>query len=64
MRDLTRRELQILRLASEGYLTKEIAKKLNTATATVKAHRQNILRKLDAVTMAQAVAIACDEGFL
>ena len=44
--DFTRREIEILNLASEGYLNKEIADNLNIAETTVKRHRQNCMAKL------------------
>jgi DNA-binding NarL/FixJ family response regulator len=44
--EFTRREIDILKLASDGYLNKEIADNLNIAEKTVKRHRQNCMRKL------------------
>jgi DNA-binding NarL/FixJ family response regulator len=44
--ELTRREIKVLHLASEGFLNKEIADNLNIAETTVKRHRQNCMRKL------------------
>lgn len=43
--ELTRQEINILKLASEGYSNKEIGDKCNIALCTVKRHRQNIMRK-------------------
>ena len=43
---LTRRELQIVKYISEGMTNKEIAKKLNISTYTVKSHVHNVLEKL------------------
>jgi DNA-binding NarL/FixJ family response regulator len=43
---LTRRELQIITLISEGRANKDIAKKLHISTYTVKSHVHNILEKL------------------
>jgi two-component system, NarL family, response regulator DegU len=43
---LTRRELQIITLISEGRANKEIAKKLHISAYTVKSHVHNILEKL------------------
>ena len=44
--DFTRREIEVLNLASEGYLNKEIADNLSIAETTVKRHRQNCMGKL------------------
>jgi DNA-binding NarL/FixJ family response regulator len=43
---LTTREREIADLISEGLSNKEIAKKINLATDTVKSHVHNILEKL------------------
>ena len=43
---LTRRELQVMKLISEGMTNKEIAKKLHISTYTVKSHVHNVLEKL------------------
>lgn len=43
---LTYQEVKILRLCSEGLLTKEIAEKLSISPLTVRKHRQNSYRKL------------------
>ncbi len=44
--EFTRQEIKVLKLASKGYLNKEIADNLNIAEKTVKRHRQNCMRKL------------------
>jgi two-component system, NarL family, response regulator DegU len=44
--EFTRREIEILKLASDGHLNKEIADNLNIAEKTVKRHRQNCIKKL------------------
>jgi two-component system, NarL family, response regulator DegU len=43
---MTRRELQIIKLISEGMTNKEIAKNLHISTYTVKSHVHNVLEKL------------------
>lgn len=43
--ELTRQEINILELASQGHSNKEIGDKYNIAECTVKRHRQNIMRK-------------------
>ena len=52
---LTRREHQILTLASEGLKNDEIARKLHLSPATVKKHVQNGYRKLGVSSRAQLV---------
>ena len=44
--EFSRREIEILKLASNGHLNKEIAENLGIAETTVKRHRQNCMRKL------------------
>jgi DNA-binding NarL/FixJ family response regulator len=43
---LTKRELQVMKLISEGMTNKEVAKKLHISTYTVKSHVHNVLEKL------------------
>jgi LuxR family maltose regulon positive regulatory protein len=55
---LSERELEVLRVMSEGLGNREIAERLFVSEATVKTHVQRILRKLDAASRTQAVARA------
>lgn len=50
---LTRRELEILKLISDGLTNKEIALKLNLSVRTVDKHRFNILQKFNANNTAE-----------
>jgi len=50
---MTKRELQVVELIAEGSTNKEIAKKLNLSTYTVKSHVHNILEKLSVQTRVQ-----------
>lgn len=43
---LSNREKTILYLLTEGFTNKQIGKKLNISSLTVKTHRQNIIKKL------------------
>lgn len=61
---LSPRELLVLRLAAAGKTTPEIAAELEVSRHTVISQRRYVLRKLDAATMAHAVAIATKEGIL
>jgi DNA-binding NarL/FixJ family response regulator len=62
--DLTRRELEVLGLLSEGLSQKEIAGSLVISSKTVAAHIQHILGKLGVHSRAQAVAHAYRRGLL
>jgi DNA-binding NarL/FixJ family response regulator len=62
--DLTKRELEVLRLLSDGLSQKEIAASLVISSKTVAAHIQHILAKLGVHSRAQAVAQAYRRGLL
>jgi DNA-binding NarL/FixJ family response regulator len=55
---LTMREREILQLLAEGKTTKEVASVLGIATKTSDTHRTNIMRKLDAHSVAELVRYA------
>ncbi len=61
---LSKRELEVLRLMSEGLSNKQIAKKLTISPATVKRHSVNIYSKLMVSSRTQAAAKAREMGFL
>ena len=54
---LTPREHGVLALAAEGLSTREIAARLNVASATVKTHLQSIYSKLEVPDRTSAVRI-------
>ena len=62
--DLTKRELEVLGLLSEGLSQKEIAAELVISSKTVGAHIQHVLGKLEVHSRAQAVAQAYRQGLL
>jgi len=62
--DLTKRELEVLRLLAEGLSQKEIARSLVISSKTVAAHIQHILGKLGVHSRTQAVAHAYRRGLL
>lgn len=57
---LSQRELEVLRLVATGRSNREIATELYVATGTVKAHLNNIFRKLEARSRLEAVTRARD----
>ena len=62
--DLTKRELEILRLLANGESTRAVADRLHVSTATVRNHVQNILGKLGVHSRLQAVAYATTHRLL
>lgn len=46
IKDLSLREIEIIKLIKEGLSSKEISSKLNISSRTVEVHRHNILKKL------------------
>jgi DNA-binding NarL/FixJ family response regulator len=62
--DLTRRELEILRLVSEGHSNAELARMLWVTEQTVKFHLSNIYRKLDVANRTEASRWAQVHGLL
>jgi NarL family two-component system response regulator YdfI len=61
---LTERELEVLKAASRGERSKEIALHLGIAERTVKAHLDSIYNKLGVDSRAAAVATAIEQGLL
>ncbi len=61
---LTRRELQILRLARDGVGNKEIARDLWITEQTVKFHLSNVYRKLGVSNRTRASRVAEQHGLL
>ncbi|MDR1408136.1 MAG: LuxR C-terminal-related transcriptional regulator [Tannerella sp.] len=62
--NLTKREIQILKMINEGMLSKEISDKLSISIYTVNGHRQNILQKLNADNAVEAINNARKSGLL
>ncbi|MCL3883283.1 response regulator transcription factor [Marivita sp. GX14005] len=62
--DLTRRELEILRLVSRGYKREEVAGRLGISVSTVGTHINAIYRKLEVRSNIEAVTIAARLGLL
>jgi DNA-binding NarL/FixJ family response regulator len=62
--DLTKRELEILRLVAEGRSNAQVAKTLWVTEQTVKFHLSNIYRKLDVANRTEASRWAQTRGLL
>jgi DNA-binding NarL/FixJ family response regulator len=62
--DLTRRELEILRLVAEGHSNAQLARMLWVTEQTVKFHLSNIYRKLEVANRTEASRWAQRNGLL
>jgi FixJ family two-component response regulator len=58
LRTLTPRESEVLSLAVSGRLNKQIAAEINASEATVKVHRSQLMRKMEAKSFADLVRMA------
>jgi two-component system, NarL family, response regulator DegU len=56
--NLTRREIEVLKLVASGKADKEIATALQISVRTVRYHISNIFRKADVSTRAQLIVVA------
>jgi LuxR family maltose regulon positive regulatory protein len=61
---LTRKEIQVMRLAAEGLSNDQIAERLFVAETTVRTHLRNINVKLDARNRMEAIAFARRAGLI
>ncbi len=62
--NLTKREIEILRLIVEGLTGKEIADKLYLSLSTVNSHRMNIMKKLNIHDTARLVKYAIQKNLV
>ena len=58
LRTLTPREREVLPLVISGLLNKQIAAEMNASEATVKVHRSQLMRKLEAKSVPDLVRMA------
>jgi len=61
---LSKREIEILQLISEGLTNAEIADKLFVSKRTVETHRQNIIEKTNTRNTANLIKYAMQNGFI
>ncbi|MGV3539676.1 MAG: response regulator [Rufibacter sp.] len=62
--DLSKREMEVLRLIAEGYTNAEIADKLFASKRTIESHRQHLIEKTKARNTATLVKIALQQGLI
>ncbi len=63
-KELTMKEIEIVKWITQGLTSKEIADKLFVSHRTIETHRHNILKKLDLPNAAQLSSWAKDKGYV
>lgn len=63
-KELTLKEIEIVKLIAQGHTSKEIADKMFISARTVETHRHNILKKLSLPNAAQLSSWAKDKGYV
>ncbi len=61
---ISNREVNIIKLLSEGYTSKEIGRQLNISYETVRTHRNNILKKTKFKTLTHVVSYYIRSGLI
>lgn len=61
---LSQRELEVLKLGTEGLSNKEVAKELSLGIRTVQTHWRNIFNKLGASSRTEAIIYGLREGWI
>lgn len=64
LNELTKREIEVLKLVANGMLNKEIAAALNISERTVKNHVSNIFRKIEVSDRTQAAVFAIKNNLI
>jgi DNA-binding NarL/FixJ family response regulator len=62
--DLSKREMEVLRLIAEGYTNAEIADKLFASKRTIESHRQHLIEKTKAKNTATLIKYAIQQGLI
>lgn len=60
---LTMREQQILSLITQGLQNREVAERLGVSAKTIDNHRTNLMRKINAHSVAELLSFAMREGY-
>ena len=63
-KELTFKEIEIVKLISKGHTSKEIGEKIFISPRTVETHRHNILKKLNIPNAAQLSSWANEKGYI
>ena len=63
-KELTDREIEIVKLIATGLTSKVIGDQLNVSNRTIDTHRHNILKKLDLQNSAQLSIWAKNKGYV
>ncbi len=63
-KNLTKKEIEVLKCIAVGKKIKDIAKKLDISVSTVKNHKTNIFKKIGANTAAEAVFFAGKQNII
>ncbi|WP_276497018.1 response regulator transcription factor [Pontibacter litorisediminis] len=64
VKELSKREVEVLTLISDGYTNAEIAEKLFTSKRTIETHRQNILEKTHTKNTAHLIKYAMQRNLI
>lgn len=64
LQNISKRELEILKLISNGFSSKQIAERLHISLHTVNTHRQNMLQKANASSSGELVGLATKWGII
>lgn len=61
---LTRREVEILKMVTEGLSNKDIAENLGKSVRTIETHRFNIMKKLNVKNAPELIKVAHENGLV
>ncbi|MFT2011267.1 response regulator [Pontibacter sp. 13R65] len=64
LKDISKRELEVLQLIGEGFTNAEIAEKLFTSKRTIETHRQNLLEKTQTKNTATLIKYALQNNII
>jgi DNA-binding NarL/FixJ family response regulator len=62
--ELSKREIEVLKLIAEGFTNAEIADKLFTSKRTIESHRQKLIEKTQAKNTAALIKYAISKGII